>query len=163
EVMFTNLGGTATAIGDPPNIIIVSDPEIEDTGIITFTNFMLHMGPPTILSCIAALFYVRHVYKKELSNTMAYNEVPLMPRGSNDGGRVDADEGDEDESSLKTIPHAPPLARASQEETEDGRTELLRGEDIEQSLIQNLEETYTIPDRPLFISSCIVLAFVIVL
>jgi len=34
--MFTNLGGTATAIGDPPNIIIVSDPKVEETGLGMF-------------------------------------------------------------------------------------------------------------------------------
>ncbi len=28
EVMFSNIGGTATAIGDPPNVIIVSDEDV---------------------------------------------------------------------------------------------------------------------------------------
>ena len=30
EVMFSNIGGTGTAIGDPPNIIIVSNKDIRD-------------------------------------------------------------------------------------------------------------------------------------
>merc|ERR1712137_942155 len=30
EVMFSNIGGTATAIGDPPNIIIVNEPRIRE-------------------------------------------------------------------------------------------------------------------------------------
>ena len=29
EVMFSNIGGTATAIGDPPNVIIVSNKGIQ--------------------------------------------------------------------------------------------------------------------------------------
>ena len=29
EVVFSNIGGTATAIGDPPNVIIVSNSEIQ--------------------------------------------------------------------------------------------------------------------------------------
>ena len=28
EVIFSNIGGTATAIGDPPNVIIVSNKDI---------------------------------------------------------------------------------------------------------------------------------------
>lgn len=27
-VMFSNIGGTATAIGDPPNVLIVANPSI---------------------------------------------------------------------------------------------------------------------------------------
>lgn len=30
EVIFTNIGGAATAIGDPPNVIIVSNPELRE-------------------------------------------------------------------------------------------------------------------------------------
>ena len=30
EVMFSNIGGTATAIGDPPNVIIVSNKGIQE-------------------------------------------------------------------------------------------------------------------------------------
>ena len=29
EVMFSNIGGTATAVGDPPNVIIVSNDLIQ--------------------------------------------------------------------------------------------------------------------------------------
>ena len=30
EVVFSNIGGTATAVGDPPNVIIVSNRLIKD-------------------------------------------------------------------------------------------------------------------------------------
>lgn len=30
EVIFTNIGGAATAIGDPPNVIIVSNQELRE-------------------------------------------------------------------------------------------------------------------------------------
>jgi Na+/H+ antiporter NhaD/arsenite permease-like protein len=29
EVLFSNIGGTATAIGDPPNVIIVSHKDVK--------------------------------------------------------------------------------------------------------------------------------------
>ncbi len=32
EVIFANIGGTATAIGDPPNVLIVNASEIKQSG-----------------------------------------------------------------------------------------------------------------------------------
>ena len=39
EVMASNIGGTATLIGDPPNIIIAS------RSGLTFNDFLLHLAP----------------------------------------------------------------------------------------------------------------------
>jgi Na+/H+ antiporter NhaD/arsenite permease-like protein len=47
NIMASNIGGAATLIGDPPNILIGSAAGID------FTNFLVNMGPPTILSLIA--------------------------------------------------------------------------------------------------------------
>lgn len=43
-VMASNIGGAATLIGDPPNIIIASAAHID------FVTFMVNMGPPALLS-----------------------------------------------------------------------------------------------------------------
>ncbi len=32
EVIFANIGGTATPIGDPPTVLIVNDPKIAESG-----------------------------------------------------------------------------------------------------------------------------------
>ncbi|KAI5237350.1 P Protein [Manis pentadactyla] len=42
EVIFTNIGGAATAIGDPPNVIIVSNQELREMGL-DFAGFTAHM------------------------------------------------------------------------------------------------------------------------
>ncbi|XP_073083186.1 P protein isoform X6 [Manis javanica] len=42
EVIFTNIGGAATAIGDPPNVIIVSNQELRKMGL-DFAGFTAHM------------------------------------------------------------------------------------------------------------------------
>jgi Na+/H+ antiporter NhaD/arsenite permease-like protein len=47
NVMASNIGGTATLIGDPPNILIASAAGID------FTSFLVNMGPPAIISLIA--------------------------------------------------------------------------------------------------------------
>lgn len=38
EVLFSNIGGTATAIGDPPNVIIVSNSDMKDKVGLLFTR-----------------------------------------------------------------------------------------------------------------------------
>ncbi len=52
-IFLSNIGGTATLIGDPPNILIGSQvPEL------TFTSFLEFLAPPAILSAAAALLYL---------------------------------------------------------------------------------------------------------
>ncbi len=43
EVMSSNIGGAATLVGDPPNIIIASK------GGLTFNQFLINMAPVTVL------------------------------------------------------------------------------------------------------------------
>jgi Na+/H+ antiporter NhaD/arsenite permease-like protein len=49
QAVISNIGGTATLIGDPPNIIIGSR-----VGL-TFNEFLLHLTPPVLVSFVAAL------------------------------------------------------------------------------------------------------------
>ena len=46
EVMASNIGGTATLIGDPPNIIIAS------RSGLTFNDFLVHMAPIVVIVLI---------------------------------------------------------------------------------------------------------------
>ncbi len=54
QILASNVGGTATLIGDPPNILIGSA-----TGL-TFTDFLFELGPVAafIMVLVAAAFYV---------------------------------------------------------------------------------------------------------
>ncbi|KAK7097317.1 P protein-like isoform X2 [Littorina saxatilis] len=67
EVLFSNIGGTATAIGDPPNVIIVG--QLESDGI-TFTVFTAHMVIGIILITFVAYGFLRFYYRnmEQLSN-----------------------------------------------------------------------------------------------
>ena len=62
EVIFSNIGGTATMIGDPPNIIIGSKlsskaisesayPALQDSGI-SFNDFIIELAPGVLLTVI---------------------------------------------------------------------------------------------------------------
>ncbi len=60
EVFASNIGGTATLIGDPPNIII------GNAVGISFNEFVYHQGVIIALTTAAALFFLRWQYGKEL-------------------------------------------------------------------------------------------------
>ena len=64
EVMFSNIGGAATQIGDPPNIIIgaqLSTQALSGTALdgqgITFVDFIIHVGPAVVI-CMAPSFWL---------------------------------------------------------------------------------------------------------
>lgn len=43
EVIFTNIGGAATAVGDPPNVIIVSNQDLrKEVGTFTALRLKTH-------------------------------------------------------------------------------------------------------------------------
>ncbi|MFD7160528.1 SLC13 family permease [Kribbella sp. NPDC059898] len=57
EVMASNIGGTATLIGDPPNIIIAS------RSGLTFNDFLLHLTPLVILELIVFCLVLPRLFK----------------------------------------------------------------------------------------------------
>ncbi len=61
QIMSSNLGGTATLIGDPPNIMIGSAADI------SFAQFVIYDGPIVVISMVAAIFMFRFIYGKGLS------------------------------------------------------------------------------------------------
>jgi Na+/H+ antiporter NhaD/arsenite permease-like protein len=66
EAMLSNISGTATLVGDPPNIMIGS------AGAIDFVSFFTHMGPPIMVVWIGAVTLLLFLFRKELA-------VPIHP------------------------------------------------------------------------------------
>jgi Na+/H+ antiporter NhaD/arsenite permease-like protein len=61
EIIASNIGGTATLIGDPPNIMIGSaNPHL------TFNAFALHLGPIALLIMIVSLFMLYLMFRKQM-------------------------------------------------------------------------------------------------
>uniref|UniRef100_A0A1I8IUF5 CitMHS domain-containing protein n=1 Tax=Macrostomum lignano TaxID=282301 RepID=A0A1I8IUF5_9PLAT len=73
QVMFSNVGGTATAVGDPPNVIIASNAELAEQGV-TFTNFTVHMTLGIVFITVAAYALLRLVYWRQ---DLESNEDPV--------------------------------------------------------------------------------------
>ncbi|GMH88688.1 hypothetical protein TL16_g11228, partial [Triparma laevis f. inornata] len=61
EVMFSNIGGTATMIGDPPNIIIGN----MLSEYVGFVDFIVNLAPCIIVAAFPSLFFLKWYYKDE--------------------------------------------------------------------------------------------------
>jgi len=62
EVFISNIGGAATLIGDPPNIIIASKADID------FNSFLIHMAPMVLVVLAVIIPMLVLMFNKELRN-----------------------------------------------------------------------------------------------
>ncbi len=70
EILASNIGGMATLIGDPPNILIGSAAGID------FATFAAHMTPPAILVFLAFLVLARLMWGRELARQREHARLP---------------------------------------------------------------------------------------
>lgn len=61
EVLASNIGGTATLVGDPPNIIIGS------RAGLSYTEFLVNLGPIAAIVLIAFLLLARLLFRSDLA------------------------------------------------------------------------------------------------
>lgn len=61
EVLFSNIGGTATLIGDPPNIMIGNAVKH-----LTFNKFLFNLSPIVIVIMLVTLVLIYFIYRKQL-------------------------------------------------------------------------------------------------
>lgn len=62
-ILLSNIGGTATLIGDPPNILIGS------AANISFNEFIINLGPISLLVTIVTLGLLYLIYRRSLVTT----------------------------------------------------------------------------------------------
>lgn len=60
EILASNIGGTATLIGDPPNILIGSATDL------SFMDFLIHLGPAAIIVFTVTVLLLKIIFRKEL-------------------------------------------------------------------------------------------------
>ncbi|MCK5292764.1 MAG: ArsB/NhaD family transporter [Thermoplasmata archaeon] len=73
EILSSNIGGAATVIGDPPNIMIASNADIP------FVTFILNIGPIILITMLVALYLLKWMYKDDLKQVPKHIDV-LMER-----------------------------------------------------------------------------------
>jgi Na+/H+ antiporter NhaD/arsenite permease-like protein len=76
EVFAANIGGTATLVGDPPNIIIGS------RAGLTFNDFLVHLAPLTVLLVLVLIALARALFGRTLvsDDERAARVMALNPR-----------------------------------------------------------------------------------
>jgi Na+/H+ antiporter NhaD/arsenite permease-like protein len=62
EIIVSNIGGTATLIGDPPNIIIAGATEL------SFTDFIVNLAPIALIAFVAVTAFLYAVYRPRLQS-----------------------------------------------------------------------------------------------
>jgi Na+/H+ antiporter NhaD/arsenite permease-like protein len=60
EALASNIGGTATLVGDPPNIIIASRADL------TFNDFLVHLAPIVLVILAAFVLLARVLFRRSL-------------------------------------------------------------------------------------------------
>ncbi|HCP32413.1 TPA: citrate transporter [Candidatus Acetothermia bacterium] len=62
EVLLSNIGGVATLIGDPPNILIGS------AAGFSFTDFLIHLAPIVVVAWIIAQLFLLFIFRSILTH-----------------------------------------------------------------------------------------------
>jgi len=62
EIIASNVGGTSTLIGDPPNIMIGS------AANLSFSDFIINVGPVVVVILFVIILCFKVIYKKDISN-----------------------------------------------------------------------------------------------
>ncbi|GGI15813.1 ArsB/NhaD family transporter [Gottfriedia solisilvae] len=80
EVIYSNIGGTATLIGDPPNIMIGSANKH-----LTFNDFLMNLAPIILIIIAVITVIIYFIYRKrlyttseEISKLMSINETDFI-------------------------------------------------------------------------------------
>ena len=73
QILASNVGGVATLIGDPPNILIGSAANID------FNSFIIYMGPTIAVVLVVSLFLFKFLFKKDLAQK-PYDMDALLSR-----------------------------------------------------------------------------------
>jgi Na+/H+ antiporter NhaD/arsenite permease-like protein len=61
EILIANIGGTATLIGDPPNIMIGSSTNLG------FVDFLVNLGPIVVVIFVVTIMLLKWKYKKKMT------------------------------------------------------------------------------------------------
>jgi Na+/H+ antiporter NhaD/arsenite permease-like protein len=71
EALLSNTGGTATLVGDPPNVLVAS------AAGLNFNDYLTHSLPVVVVAWLAALFLIIYLFRAELASPPQYAEAIL--------------------------------------------------------------------------------------
>lgn len=160
-VIYSNIGGTLTPVGDPPNVIITSNSYISKNGV-NFANFTMHMVIPVTLVMIQAYFQLRFQFRKPKSLLLEEpralqqlrREILVWQRGLTSLVACSSDEDLVRKTVQKKVDKL-----ESQLERKLKSNEV--PEETYKATLEELQEKYPIRNKALLIKSAVVLVFVV--
>ncbi|KAG5330208.1 P protein, partial [Acromyrmex heyeri] len=160
-VIYSNIGGATTPVGDPPNVIIASNQDVKNAEI-DFSTFALHMSIGVILVLIIVSAQIRYIFRdvavlrfdepqdvQELRHTIA-----IWQRAAASLSTYSKDENLVRETLLKKVKR---LLSQLKKKLITGSAALEKYK----TTLEELQEKYPIRDKWLLVKSGCVLAFVI--
>ncbi|KAH8270130.1 hypothetical protein KR018_004306 [Drosophila ironensis] len=142
-VVFSNIGGALTPVGDPPNVIIATNKHVLADGI-DFAGFTLHMLPAVTLSAIVCFLVVYLMMRKTLF-ALDDKQIMLAQQHELDRAAAPAETLQRVKDLMDKEPARPCIKPASNFFI----------------VLATLESQYRVHDIPLMIKSLVALSFAI--
>lgn len=160
-VIYSNVGGTLTPVGDPPNVIIASNSYISKNGV-NFATFTLHMAIPIAIVMVTTYFQLRMRFKTindlrfdEASDVQEIrHEIAVWQRAAASLSSYSKDEDLVRETLLKKVNR---LSRSLKKKLVSGSVPV----ESYKATLEELRSKYPIRNIALLVKSAITLAFVI--
>ncbi|KAG7208414.1 hypothetical protein KM043_014646 [Ampulex compressa] len=162
-VVYSNIGGAMTPVGDPPNVIIASNREVINNGV-DFSTFTLHMSIGVILVIIVVYGQLRFIFRDvavlrfdEPQDVQELrHEIAIWQRAAASLSSYSKDENLVRETLLKKVQR---LLSQLKKKLMTGSVALERYK----TTLEELQEKYPIRDKWLLAKSGFTLVFVITL
>ncbi|XP_074040196.1 P protein-like isoform X2 [Leptinotarsa decemlineata] len=174
-LIFANIGGAITPIGDPPNVIIANNQKVVQSGV-NFGIFTIHMGAGALLVLVVVYIQIRILYRDkkyyaydeptELKDLKA--ELAVWERTAASVSRYSKDEDIVKDTLLKQTQQLQMRLRRHTESNIsshiDSQLDII-GEAVDESknstTIEDLEKQYPIRNKSLLVKSGVTLFIVI--
>ncbi|XP_015188878.1 PREDICTED: P protein isoform X1 [Polistes dominula] len=162
-VVYSNIGGAITPVGDPPNVIIASNRDVIDAGV-DFSTFTLHMSIGVILVLFVVYAQMRFIFRDKAVLSFdeprevqeLRHEIAIWQRAAASLSSYSKDENLVRETLLKKV----------QRLLSQLKKKLVTGSvafEKYKTTLEELEEKYPIRDKWLLMKSGFALVFVITL
>ncbi|XP_031621211.1 P protein-like [Contarinia nasturtii] len=133
-IIFSNIGGSMTPIGDPPNIIIATNDHVVNSGV-DFLTFSIHMS-------IGAILVIFQTYLQLRCKFMTVSDLLVNDR--DDLQKLHIDNEAQSSETKNVLPINSFISKETYEET-----------------LKELQQKFPIRNRPLLIKSVVALGFVL--
>ncbi|XP_067841475.1 P protein [Heptranchias perlo] len=164
EVVFTNIGGAATAVGDPPNVIIVSKQALQNKGL-DFAAFTGHMFVGIALVLLVSfpflrlLYWNKKLYNKEPSEIVELKHEIHVWRLT--AQRINPVSREETAVKCLLMQKVLTLENVLRKKLRTFQREISQDDKNWETNIQELQKTHRIMDKALLVKCSTVLGFVI--